>query len=373
MLLLVAPLPPVAQAQKADKAQTSADLARVQERIRTLERQLKADSERRSVLDRDLRAAETAAARVRKELAAIGAERKALEAQRTALLQQMERQRAELDRQKAALGAQLRSAYMTGPGEPIRVVLGQQDSSLLGRHLTWSGYLARSRQALLASVKDSLVALAEGQATIERQSAELAVLETAQKKELAGLDEARRERAAVVAKLATENRDRDRELKRARQQAGDLERLVRELERALAGDRKPARTPEQGPPLGAGRWPVTGRVLADYGQPRAGGQLKWDGVLIAAPAGTPVKAVKDGRVVYADWLPGLGLLLVMDHGGGFLSLYGHNQDLLRGVGDRVAAGDEIAQVGDTGGQSQNALYFEVRRNGRPQNPRLWVK
>ena len=99
--------------------------------------------------------------------------------------------------------------------------------------------------------------------------------------------------------------------------------------------------------------------------------MRWDGVLIAAPAGAEIRTIRAGKVVYADWLPGLGLLLVLDHGGGYLSLYGHNQDLSREVGDRVSAGDLLAHVGDTGGQARPALYYEVRRNGRPVNPRQW--
>jgi septal ring factor EnvC (AmiA/AmiB activator) len=118
---------------------------------------------------------------------------------------------------------------------------------------------------------------------------------------------------------------------------------------------------------------VSGTLLAEFGKPRAGGQLRWDGVLIAAPAGTEVRAARDGRVVYADWLPGLGLLLVIDHGRGYLSLYGHNQDLLKGVGSTVTRGETVALVGDTGGQRRPALYFEVRRNGKPQDPRAWVR
>lgn len=101
--------------------------------------------------------------------------------------------------------------------------------------------------------------------------------------------------------------------------------------------------------------------------------MRWQGVLIGASAGTPVVAPRAGRVAYADWLPGLGLLLVLDHGGGWLSLYGHNQVLARAVGDEVAAGEELARVGDTGGQGRPALYFEVRRNGTPQDPAAWVR
>lgn len=119
--------------------------------------------------------------------------------------------------------------------------------------------------------------------------------------------------------------------------------------------------------------PLRGRALARFGQPRADGLLRWDGLLLEAPAGAEVRAVRGGRVAYADWLPGMGLLLVVDHGKGFMSLYGHNEHLLKSVGDTVAQGEVISRVGDSGGESQPGLYFEVRRNGRPVDPGEWVR
>ena len=212
------------------------------------------------------------------------------------------------------------------------------------------------------------------------QEAALAALESRRSEQLAELEGARKQRAAVVARLDAEVKGQNRQLARARTQAASLERVLRDLERAAARARQaPAPAPDKAPaapakgkPLGKGKWPVAGQLLADFGQSRAGGQMRWDGVLIAAPAGAEIRTIRAGKVVYADWLPGLGLLLVLDHGGGYLSLYGHNQDLSREVGDRVAAGDLLAHVGDSGGQPRPALYYEVRRNGRPVNPRQWA-
>jgi len=119
-------------------------------------------------------------------------------------------------------------------------------------------------------------------------------------------------------------------------------------------------------------WPVAGRLIQDYGQPRGNGRLRWNGVLIAAPAGREVRAVYHGRVAYADWLPGLGLLVVVDHGDGYLSLYGHNESLLKSAGDWVAPGDVLATVGQSGGQATPALYFEIREGREPVDPGDWV-
>jgi septal ring factor EnvC (AmiA/AmiB activator) len=117
-------------------------------------------------------------------------------------------------------------------------------------------------------------------------------------------------------------------------------------------------------------WPVAGRVVARFGQTRAGG-VKWDGVLVATERGAPVRAIHSGRVVYADWLPGLGLLTIVDHGEGYLSLYGYNERLYRSVGERVDPGDTIAAAGDSGGRNQPELYFEIRKGGRPIDPQPW--
>jgi septal ring factor EnvC (AmiA/AmiB activator) len=119
-------------------------------------------------------------------------------------------------------------------------------------------------------------------------------------------------------------------------------------------------------------WPAAGRVVSRFGETRAGG-IKWDGMLLAGEQGAAVRAVSSGRVVYADWLPGLGLLTIIDHGDGYLSLYAHNERLYKSVGERVVAGDQIGAVGDTGGRSRPELYFEIRKAGKPIDPRPWFR
>ena len=150
-----------------------------------------------------------------------------------------------------------------------------------------------------------------------------------------------------------------------------VKKLLRELKRAI--ERFPPDTNTAfGRMRGKLAWPVQGKLVARFGEIRAGG-LKWDGVLVAAERGSPVKAVYQGRVVYADWLPGLGLLAIVDHGDGYLSLYGHNDRLYKAVGERVAAGEAVAAAGDSGGRTRPELYFEIRRSGKPVDPRPWFK
>ncbi len=368
LLLLVAQ--PVAAAR--DPGKTEDDLARVRKQIRSLETQTRRDQAKRKDLDKQLRAAEDEASRLRGQLAGTRRELAQVSKQLAELNRQMEQTRAELDRQRENLAAQLRLVHISEGNEMLRVTLNQQDARALGRHLTWLGYLARQRGELLASVQASLEKLNRDRVEVEKQQAELASLEGKRRQQLAELEKARSTRAAVISDLDQQLRSGNQQLSRARSEARTLENLLREIARQIARNQKgPAVVP--GKPLGKGRWPVKGSLLADFGQSRAGGEMRWDGVLISAPAGSDVIAVRNGRVVYADWLPGLGQLLVIDHGGGYLSLYGHNQDLVHQVGEQVAAGEVIAHVGDTGGQTRPALYFEVRRNGQPLNPHQWVK
>lgn len=366
-------------ATPAKAGQTKEELARVRGRIQALEKDNSQDQTRRGELDRQLRTAETAAARSRRELNATRRQLAEAERRLAALNQQLAATRADLARQRTALAGQLRLAHITGGAERVRALFNQQDPAEIGHRLTWLAYLARSRSVLLASVQASLGALERDQQAVGDQRKALAALEATRRVQLAEIDSSRRQRASVMASLDREVKGQTRQLNRARLQAAGLERVLREIQRAAARAQRARPVPDATPatstparPLGKGRWPVAGKMLADFGQPRAGGQMRWDGVLIAAPAGTEIRALRSGRVVYADWLPGLGLLLVLEHAGGYLSLYGHNQDLRPNVGDRVAVGDVLAHVGDSGGQSQSALYFEVRRNGRPVNPRQWA-
>ncbi len=161
------------------------------------------------------------------------------------------------------------------------------------------------------------------------------------------------------------------EVTRLARQEKDLTRLIAELTSILSD--YPIASEEPFSALkGKLTWPVAGALLHDFGQPRAGGELKWNGVVLGAPRGREVRAVYHGRIAFADWLAGMGLIVIVDHGEGFMTLYGYNETILKNAGDWVAPGDVIATVGDSGGQSQASLYFELRRGTEPVNPRQWV-
>jgi septal ring factor EnvC (AmiA/AmiB activator) len=238
--------------------------------------------------------------------------------------------------------------------------------------LVYFDYYNRARTERIAVVSGELAKLDELAQASARVEEELTVLEAKQATELAALEQSRDERRAVVAKLDAELRDANAAASKLKNEERRLTEVVKRLAELSAGfpvdNEQPfARV------KGKLAWPVQGRLAGDYGQPRgAGGPVRWTGVLLEATAGTPVKAVYHGRVAFADWLQGLGLLVIVDHGGGYMSLYGHNEALLKESGDWVEPGETIAQVGDSGGQARPGLYFEIRYNGEPVNPHPWI-
>jgi septal ring factor EnvC (AmiA/AmiB activator) len=237
--------------------------------------------------------------------------------------------------------------------------------------LVYFDYYNRARSSRIAAVAGELTKLAELEDDTARVETELTALETAQAREVAALEKSRDERRAALAKAEAEIRDGTAAIAKLRAEEQRLAELVQRVGELMAGF--PVDSEE---PFAASRgklaWPVQGRVTGNFGQVRGAGPVRWNGVLVEAAAGTPVRAVHRGRIAFADWLQGVGLLIIVDHGGGFMTLYGHNEALLKESGDWVEPGELIAQVGDTGGQASSGLYFEIRQNGEPVDPNRWL-
>lgn len=369
LIFLSAALLTVASAQ--DAARTEAELRQLRSQIERIRGQVAKDAAERDRLTRDLRAAERAANRARVELGRLQGERKTREERRADLADQKREREAELDRQRNELAAQARAAYLIGREEPLELFLNQRDPTRAERLFSYYGYFGRARADQLAAIEVQLQEIEALDQSLETEEERIRRLEKEQNEELSRLEKARGERGKVLASLNTEARARSASLQRLQREQAALERLLRELRRAAPQFPSDARSPFAAM-RGKLAWPTSGRLIARFGQQRAG-TVRWEGVLISATRGTPVRAVYRGRVVYADWLAGLGLLLIIDHGGGFLSLYGHNEQLFRGVGDQVAPGDTVASVGDSGGRTQPELYFEIRQGARPLDPAPWFR
>jgi septal ring factor EnvC (AmiA/AmiB activator) len=369
---LSAPLAASAQA-KATPSQKEAELRKVNSKIEKVRKSVNADIEKRDRLSVQLRDAELGVQDARKRLEAVRAERIASEGR----LRELELERAKLDKELAgergALAGELRAAYVNGREEEIKLLLNQEDPATFGRMLQYYGYLGRARAERIGSIRDKLEHLALVREKIAAEHARLQELEAAQEREVAALRSAQDKRSKAVASINNQIKSRGGELQRLESQARGLEKLIADLRKALRDVPVAKQAPFE-PLKGKLPWPVQqGRVLARFGQPRAGGSMRWQGMLIGTDRGARVRAPFAGRVAYADWLPGMGLMLVVDHGGGYMSLYGHNEELFRKVGDPVAAGDVIGSVGDTGGHNQPALYFEVRRGRQPVDPEIWLQ
>jgi murein hydrolase activator len=366
-----APAQPAPARPAADAQKTEAELQAVKSEIERISHQVSNDAVERSRLTKDLRTAELSVSKAREGLDGVRRQRVETSARRAALAAEKKQREEDLARERGSLAGQLRAAYMIGREEPLKLLLNQKDPERAGRMFAYYGYFGRARARQIHQIADNVQSLRQLDTQLEQEDGKLAELEKIQRAQLAGLEGARAHRSVVLASLEAESHTRAESLERLRGQQAGLEKLLKELRQAL--EKYPVETnAEFGRSRGRLAWPVSGRLVARFGETRAGG-VKWDGVLVATDRGAPVRAVYPGRVIYADWLPGLGLLTIVDHGDGYMSLYGHNERLYKAVGERVAAGDEIASAGDSGGTTRPELYFEIRKGGRPLDPRPWFK
>lgn len=361
----------IAVAQGKDAARAEADLKAIKAEIARIAAQVKRDSANRNKLTRNLQAAEVSVADARTELTRLRRERSEHSAQRAELAREKASREAALNKEQQALAGELRSAYLIGREEPLRLLLNQDDPARAGRMFAYYSYFGRARADRIASIAAHVAEIAALDVQLRAEEERLAALESQQKAQLAQLEAARADRGKALSALDAAARSRAAKLEELRSQQAGLEKLVRDLRRAL--EQFPVDPTAAFAKLrGKLAWPAAGKVVATYGTARAGA-IKWDGMLIATTRGAPVRSVASGRIAYADWLPGLGLLVIVDHGGGYLSLYGHNDQLFKAVGERVAPGERVAGAGDSGGRSRPELYFEIRRAGRPIDPRPWFQ
>jgi murein hydrolase activator len=280
--------------------------------------------------------------------------------------------KARLERERQGLAELVRAAYAAGRGGGLRILLDRDGVRRLDRAMAYYGYLNRERQRRIAEVTEQTQALARLAAEAAEESDRLGRVVVFQEETRGRLVAARGERASVLADL-------DRGIAHGREGIAALEadaqalrevidQLARQAQIRAEVDLEPASLAQS---RGKLPWPLARiAVLAPFNAPKGSGQ-HWDGIVLAAEEGTEVHAVHNGRIVYADWLRGFGLLAVVDHSGGYMSLYGYNQTLLKEVGEWVGAGDVIALSGRSGGQEAGQLYFAIRYRGQPQDPGAW--
>ena len=366
-------------AQPAVSQETGGELAKikeqeleeVRERISDLKKSMDASAAAREKITAELQAAEIEISEKRVRLRELERERDFSARRKAELDAQLGEREAELDAESAELAEQVRTAYMSGSQERIKLLLNQRDPATLGRLMAYYGYLNDYRSDNIEAVTAAIRELAALRSEVAAEEARIADLAKERYDELTRLSEIQDRRQALLAEVRKKLADEGQEVERLADQEKDLTRLIAELTTILSDYPINSEDPFS-EHKGRLTWPVAGALLHDFGQPRASNQLKWNGVVLGAPRGREVRSVYHGRVAFADWLAGLGLLVIVDHGEGYMTLYGYNETILKNAGDWVAPGDVIATVGDSGGQNQSSLYFEVRRGTQPLNPRVWV-
>jgi septal ring factor EnvC (AmiA/AmiB activator) len=374
ILFVVACASLAAHAQDEDAQRKQAELEALRAEIQRVQQALARDIGARDELTTELRATERELGRAANALREANITLQFKQERLQELEAEQRARRAALAAERDALAEQVRAAYRAGREEKLKLLLNQQDPVTFGRVLTYYDYLNRARAARIDRVGEQLARLDVLEKEINAEVAALDAARAERAKILAALEQARDERAKLLARLESEIRGRNTELKQLQADERALAELVQSLLDVFAdipaqlADRKPF-----GELRGKLPWPSKGSVLASYGQDRIDGRMHWNGMMIAGAPGTPVRAVSHGRVAYADWLPHYGLMLIIEHGDGYLSLYGHNQALYKEVGDWVEAGEIVAAIGDTGGQQRAALYFEIRHGKRIEDPRRWLQ
>ncbi len=289
------------------------------------------------------------------------------------LQQDKRRHEAQLGKQRDELAQQVRAAFVIGRQGYLKLLLDQQDPAAVSRNLRYYDYFNRARAKRIHAVSRELDQINALQASISRQVQTLNRLQGRQRQEKAGLQDQLEARGAVLAKVNARVKTKSQRLTGLLDNEHRLETLVQHLRKALSDIPDTAGSQPFGRLKGRLQWPSQGAIENRFGDTRRLGNLKWHGVLIDAGLGADVHAVYHGRVAFADWLRGFGLLIIIDHGDGYMSLYGHNQSLYKEVGDWVETGEVIASVGNSGGRNHPGLYFEIRHNGVPTNPVLWCK
>lgn len=275
--------------------------------------------------------------------------------------------------QKKWIVRQVRAAYRMGNQQYLEVMLSQQDPSEMSRMLTYYDYFNRARVARIAQYRHTIASLEQVSRQIAMQDTQLNGDRIDLKRQEANLQSTQRKRHLTLVALNRRIHETGSEISTRVRNKEHLEALLNRITQSIAGLPAPADMVPFAREKGKLLLPVAGRITNRFGAARDDGKLHWDGIFISAPAGTPVRAIDYGRVVFSNWLRGFGLLLIIDHGDGYMSLYAHNEILYTEVGDWVSAGEIVATVGDTGGQNRAGLYFEIRHKGIPTNPQLWCR
>tara|TARA_B100000927_G_scaffold275177_1_gene254948 strand:- start:115 stop:1338 length:1224 start_codon:yes stop_codon:yes gene_type:complete len=347
------------------------ELQEVRKRINSLKNSMDRATDEQEKLIGELKEIELGLSERRIKINEIEAKQRSAEQKKQALNADLADSKAYFNDESNKLALQLRAAYISGSQEKIKLLLNQRDPAMLGRLMVYYQYFNDYRIANISNVVNEIKKINELNHKIENEEKNLLNLANYLQIEIDELNLSSNKREKLLINIDKRLAKEGLQVNQLLSQERSLEKLISDISNILSDFPVSSETSFLN---SGGRldWPVDGKVIHDFGHPRAGGKINWNGVVFAVPRGTAVHAIYYGRIAFADWLTGMGLLVIVDHGDGYMSLYAHNETILKNTGDRVSPGDVIATVGDSGGQQQSSLYFEIRKGAKPINPRDWV-
>jgi len=351
------------------KAKNNAQLSSVQRAIAKQESNIFNTNQTREKLEQKLKLNDLAIAKTAKAINSTEQQLKVTHRKITKLSKEKQQLTAQKRRQERLLAKQLRSAYTTGQHDYLKLLLNQDQSEKIQRTISYYQYLNKARIKEIDNFQTTITALLEVSSMHQEQVTQLEILKKSQHQQQARLSDNKIKRKKTLTALKKKILSNKQQLAKLKAEEANLAAALRKLEALIQTERDLLGLSKLKRKLS---WPIKGRLLHSFGSKKQG-YLKWKGVLLSAPIGRQVSTIHNGTILFSGWLKGYGLLTVIDHGNGYMSLYAHNQTLLKSVGDRVETGEPIALVGQSGGQEQAGLYFEIRHKGKAVNPKLWCK
>jgi len=360
------------------------ELENLRKRITAMQRDMDKTTESKSEAADALRESERAISNSNRKLAELSAQQRAADHKLDKLQEQQHKLSGDIAGQQALLGQLLYQQYLGGKQEYLKLLLSDKDPNQISRELEYYQYIARSRAALLAALRDDLAALNMVGIAAREQRNELASLRAEQAVQKRTLEKEKLARQRMLKKISLQLRQQHREINRLQRDESRLAQLVDRITKMLAQPKSQSlfrndNLPDNrfdGSPFeqlkGKLTLPVKGEITNRFGAQRPDSTVQWKGLFLRTSSGQAVKAIATGQVVFADWLRGFGNLLIIDHGKGYMTLYGNNETLYKQVGDIVRGGDTIASVGNSGGNENFGLYFELRHESKPLDPMKWI-
>jgi septal ring factor EnvC (AmiA/AmiB activator) len=358
--------------KKEDMADYQEKLDNLKTNITKIQQHLKGSKKQRSTLLSELKSLELKISKNAIKLNDLEKNLEKTHKQKRKLEKELTQYNKQLDKEKTILSEQIRSAYSMGQQQNLKMLLNQQNPAQLGRSQQYYNYLNRARTRQISSFLETIENKRQAETQLQQTLDTQKKLLKSQKNKKRTQQKQRLQREQLLSELSDKIQNQEKTLSNLENSRNRIENLLKSLGELLADiPTGPSETRPFKSLKGRLPWPVKGRFLGKFGQAKNQGGLKWNGVLIKSDYGSPIRVITHGRVAFSDWLQGFGFITIIDHGDGFMSLYGHSESLLKQSGDWVKAGEVIATAGDSGGQTQSGVYFEIRARGKPVDPFKW--